>query len=926
MNNKFKGWDTVASHLRAYAAEQQAIEADVATRGDARLNAGQQASLIALAERLPKNGVVIADEVGMGKTRIAVEVARAVIAAGGRVAILVPPGLGYQWRDELRDGQLDSLPIIRSLRNYFDAWKTKDDFAQGTKLEQTVKLPPWFSLPVVVVSHAFSNWSLGAKSEVWRWGLLPAVYALWRTQTLNESSPWGYRTHAEKLMSYAYVEEAAKSIYQAVSKNSRSTAYRLCSKMVELTPWPSAREASEYGSTSELRQQLECVVGLGLGIFDLVIVDEAHKSRGIESGLSTLLDSVIQRSPSARVIAMTATPVELDVGQWKNTLSRIGVDIEKPPAMRDAINAYAGAVKQVRLSPSSPETRHAYQNAAANFEEQLSPFLLRRDKRKDPAVMAFANHTHLAANDYRRVKEIFIDPLELKEPAWRLAVCAAEALSLVSQQGESSGAKRLRLTIGNGHGIANVLNPIAKSETSDTLQEQFEEDEQAENSGRQDDEKGAVVTATQDPQRLLRTEWWRKTMAQAFVGSETGLFDHPAIFACAQAVEAATENGGKVLVFGRFTQPLRELVHLLNAREMLRCLKTGRPWPQAKIHEGRPNDDDKDDERPAIEAARRQLDYGAPRSEIDQLLSRQYQDLENTRERWRHGLIGKLEAGLKVNTGPVQPNDLTKVQQIFIAFRASAISESTTAGSNSSTLIGKAMLELIADPEQATPGQIAEAFEQLINALTDREEGDLDGDGKLSVMEAEQLWSTIEARLRDEYNRTQGGFARLMYGKTEPSTRRMLQLAFNRPHSFPKVLVAQSMVGREGLNLHKACSTVILLHHEWNPGIVEQQIGRVDRVGSHWAKQLDAAIKNEAPPDQFPRITIRPVIFRGTYDEHHWQVLRDRWDDLRAQLHGVVIPPRLYENDPELQRLAEELEAVAPNFSPSNKRRQTSGC
>jgi hypothetical protein len=926
MNNKFKGWDTVASHLIAYADEQQAIEADAATRGVARLNAGQQDSLIALAERLPKNGVVIADEVGMGKTRIAVEVARAVIAAGGRVAILVPPGLGYQWRDELRDGKVNSVPIVRSLRNYFDAWETG---------------APWFTLPVVVISHAFSRWSLGENSEPWRWGLLPAVYALWQTQTLYARSPHGYGPLAKKLGPDAAkaargygrrtnalkpnVTKVANSIYQAVSKDSRSTAYRLCSQMVELTPWPSAREASEYGSTSELRQQLECVVGLGLGIFDLVIVDEAHKSRGDESGLSRLLDSVIQRSPSARVIAMTATPVELEVSQWKNTLFRIGVDIEKPPAMRDAINAYAVAVKQVRLSPINSETRHAYQNAAANFEEQLSPFLLRRDKREDPAVMAFRDHTRLAANNYRRVEEIAVETLTLT-PAWRQAVCAAEALSLVSQQGESSGAKRLRLTIGNGHGIANVLNPISKIDPSDTLQEQSEDDEQAEGTKNMDSEQDVTSADIQDPKRLQRTAWWHKSMAQAFVGRDGGLFDHPAILACVHAIETATANGEKVLVFGRFTQPLRALVHLLNAREMLRCLQTGRPWPQAKVHEGGQSDDAKEDERPAVEAACRQLGYGASQADIDRLLSRQYQDLENLRERWRTGLLGKLAGGLKLNMGAIQSDSMSKVQQIFSAFQESTQSETTADTNNGLALVGRAMLESIPDPEQATPDQIAEAFEQLINALTDRDEGDQDGDGKLSETEAEHLWSTIEARLKDEYNRTQGSFARLMFGKTEPNTRRLLQLAFNRPNSFPKVLVAQSMVGREGLNLHKACSTVILLHHEWNPGIVEQQIGRIDRVGSHWSKQLEAAIENKTAPDQFPRITVRPVIFKGTYDEHHWQVLRERWDDLRAQLHGVVIPPRLYINDPELRKLADELEAVAPNFSPTNKWQKTSGC
>ena len=55
---------------------------------------------------------------GMGKTRIAVALARSVIAAGGRVLILVPPGLGFQWRAELRDGGLAAPDLLRTL-----SWK-----------------------------------------------------------------------------------------------------------------------------------------------------------------------------------------------------------------------------------------------------------------------------------------------------------------------------------------------------------------------------------------------------------------------------------------------------------------------------------------------------------------------------------------------------------------------------------------------------------------------------------------------------------------------------------------------------------------------------------------------------------------------------------------------------------------------------------
>jgi hypothetical protein len=129
--------------------------------------------------------------------------------------------------------------------------------------------------------------------------------------------------------------------------------------------------------------------------------------------------------------------------------------------------------------------------------------------------------------------------------------------------------------------------------------------------------------------------------------------------------------------------------------------------------------------------------------------------------------------------------------------------------------------------------------------------------------------------------------------------------------------VAQSLVGREGLNLHESCRIVVLLHPEWNPGVVEQQIGRVDRVNSRWAKALRQAIDAGRVGADLPRIEIRPIIFKGTYDEHNWNVLRERWDDLRAQLHGEAVPARLRASeDDEGRAILDEIAAVRPNFSP----------
>lgn len=102
-------------------------------------------------------------------------------------------------------------------------------------------------------------------------------------------------------------------------------AYRLIKELAEATPWPDALDAGEYGRGEQLRPWLERAVGLGLGVFDLVIVDEAHKSRGSDSGLTRLLDQVVLKSPDTRHLAMTATPVELEATQWMQMLERIQI-------------------------------------------------------------------------------------------------------------------------------------------------------------------------------------------------------------------------------------------------------------------------------------------------------------------------------------------------------------------------------------------------------------------------------------------------------------------------------------------------------------------------------------------------------------------------------------------------------------------------
>jgi len=897
MNHRFQGWQAVAAALRTKAA-------GYATSGDQsqvvpRLNEGQRASLHAIASRIEKNGVVIADEVGMGKTRIVVDLAKCVTDCDGRVAILIPPGLGSQWQTELRDGGLADVPnILRSLDAYLKAWRGDEP-------------KPWFDEQVVVVSHNFCNWKLGENSKARRWGLVPELYVLWRSvnKVKGQRAARGYSKVDDDSCNVAH------SIIDALGDRKRHPFVELLNKLIDKrsdVAWPRHLDRSEYGKEGRLRKQLEECVGMGLGMFDLVIVDEAHKSRESDSMLSQLLNTIIAETPKhSRRVLMTATPVELAVTQWRETLARLALpsDILDLDEVDRVSVQYVDALARLRLTwQTSDEARQAFFVAAKEFKETLSPYLLRRDKREDEDVIHFQEVSKLGIHAYRQQVAMNVETPSLS-PAWRKAVCAAEALSVVTQQADEGTAKRMRLTIGSGHGIAKFLDEGQR--TDDDAKQEADDQEQS----------GARKP---DAKRDQRTQWWMQTIGDAFSGGEESLLNHPAILKCRDVIEEKTKSGEKVLVFGRFTRPLRSLVNLLNAREMLRCLDDHLPdshgtgtWPQRSMI-----DQGEGDQWPAIQAAHQQLgsQLELDKDAINARLSSAYDGDENRRKSFRSSLIHKIEIGL---------GELGKsgrfANAIFRTFKDAA-EEDSSDRTNALTLMSRAIGDLLGTATHsiidASPGDCAKAFCQVIFALSDRDNADVDVE--LDEAEASEEWDDIWMRLDEETTRTRGGFARLMFGETRQESRQMMRLAFNRTESFPRVLVVQSLVGREGLNLHEACRCVVLLHPEWNPGVVEQQIGRVDRVNSHWSRKLRSAINEGTTGEALPRIEIHPIIFRGTYDEWNWDVLQKRWDNLRAQLHGVIISPSEAkssesDNDERLRKLIKEITEMAPSFSPTRE-------
>ena len=845
---------------------------------------GQANSLHAIADRIADNGLIIADEVGMGKTRIASHLAHSVAKAGGRVAILIPPGLSFQWKSELRIVDKAPVNFVRSFQDFMKPWPNPDWRKKPDATE------PHHLQPILLLSHLFANWRLTENTERRPSGLVSVVHRVLKNdgKAIKGGEDYG-------------VFDAAKIIAELASLDKTIDTNEFLEFQYE-----HVKDGLRYAAGTDQRRWLESIVGCGFGSFDLVIIDEAHKNRDDEGGLARLLDNVIHPSRNCRFVGLSATPVELSADQWWQTLGRVRVSKEavlrKAQVVENPIDQYARSLAKVRqLWQTSGEARRDFKNASANFQKALSPFLIRRDKREDKLLKEFADRSGLDFGDYRHVQEIKVKLSDLSE-SWLKAVCAAESLSAAARMNTNSKAQRARLTIGSGHGIATLLDHSKRTK-----------EDAAEGFGSPTD--GAIVE--KKSQRDDRVAAWLEVIESAFNDGDQSLYEHPALKACIEKVDEKTKAGEKVLIFGRFNKPLRALTHLLDAREMIRALAQDRYWPQKQVPKG-----EGDQSRwSAVEAAYnglRKKELKLPPFErrwVSDRLKEQYNKFESAREKFRSHLISNLRSELV--EGSLAREVLERIAVEIIGDHKLLLR------------LSRALYTLSESREEKKPSaDIAKTFQDLLLTVVDDDDANADGDSKQSVAEknknfqasAEAAYKSLSVRLEEDFDNPEGGFARHMFGSTSPQSRRYLQLAFNRQESYPRVLVAQSAVAREGLDLHKACRNVILLHPEWNPAMVEQQIGRVDRYDSAWARDFRAAVDNGESPAKLPRIDVYMVIFEGTYDEHNWNVMRGRWADLRAQLHGIVLD-RSHLKDQTFAAAFDETNNCAPKFYPPSRRK-----
>ncbi len=832
-------WTTVADTMRAWAAMPEL-----------NWKFGQEDGLRWMADRIATApGLLIADEVGLGKTRLAIAAMHAVSLAGGRVFVAAPATLLHQWDDE-RTKFLKALGTPEPPRPT-GGWRTLRHF---NDLFGADRLYPLSSRhPYVLASHAFGiprRTSGSASPHAWA---LPYIVRSFARHGIDN---WkGARDLKGCLSDERLDMQLAAARWLALRVSA------LEDEMAALSPPDAGTGATvqpDGARERRLRTLSRKLVGRLMGPFDLVVVDEAHKSREeahagapASKRLTNLLSEIVMRRPGAKSLALTATPVQLAPADWGLTLRRIGLDGEDLARRVAAIERFDATCKSHRVGPATDADVEELCEAARGFQDALSDVVVRR-RWSDQRIMTRARSAFGddGAHPHRRWTTTVLAWSGLP-PLDRMAFLAAEGRALASRGTDLEIVERHRAS---RH--AQAMDEIDEEEVEGTASPPAAGAPPASGASRH-----AYWTGLQTAMRADHAR-----------DGTGGLARHPRIREACSWVEGVTEVGpGKVLVFANYTKPLVALSRSLNVRKFLREVASGVPTLAPVAFGGSAVED-----HPLISAV---LETMPDRDRIVAAgdLRTLVRDSEENYRSASQGLADILDR--RLSTTGIGPSGR-------VAIRLAAL---------------EWMLEAGGAPEEVE-ARVADLARGLA-AAPPEEAGGVAGPRKGTLIDALEAEAGYSGLARSE-------FARELRGGSSASTKHVLQALFNTPSLRPRVLVAQSRVAAEGLNLHEACRHVLFLHLDWNPATIEQQIGRVDRVGSLWSRDFEASDGGSGSP----RIELATIVIGGTSDAERKSRILERQRSLGAHLFGELLPPDIMCGlSPEWRT---KLNAASPSFAP----------
>lgn len=849
-------------------------------------------------------GVVLADEVGMGKTYVALAVAVSVIeATKGRqpVVVMVPSSVASKWPREwevFQERCMGPGKVIRApatcVKNGSDFLKLLDDpparrnhliFLSHGALTNSLSDP---YIRLAIVRRAFSRrTSLANQRRAFpRWAG-QVLSAKWEfrdpelVETLLSSHPRSWLGAVERVTGK---QLADNPVPEPVLRGLADVDVgRLVDALAQLpVRWSPYIDERLSPIRTEVRRALEELWKDCLGQLDLrlplLIMDEAHHMKNPNTVLATLFandeaeeDADLLRGPLGsafdRMLFLTATPFQLGHHELIEVLKRfLGIrwkDLDR----EDFVNKLAVLEHHLTAAQTSAlrldrmwgriepgqlkdlgsswwkngadlpdhlmDAAEAIQETKEKMElseEVLRPWVIRHarpDKAERRKVLPGA-----------AIHDGSVSPvkgLAVTGPVILPFLLAARTQAIVSQEAHQAGTRSRAFF---AEGLASSFE--AYRETRSRQQSRFA------------DETEEVETTYSD-----EALWYLDQIDVALPREGDEIWgEHPKIRATVLRAGDLWEQGEKVLVFCFYIATGRALRSHISAEIEQRLVASG-----ARVLELA--EDDVDGVKAELDrVGERFFDPDAPVTRLARTSISEAFEGFGFAEQLQVDMTNVVLRFLRTPSFLVRNLDLRKKPE-------DALDEALNHQDSSRNLRRKigALGEFMAQRVEAERIELMDALEGI-------QTGTVFATGE-DFLELGERSTRRERRIPN---------VRLANGQVSQQARRRLMLAFNTPF-FPEVLIASAVMA-EGVDLHLDCRHVI--HHDldWNPSVLEQRTGRLDRLGG----------KSEVTAQ--PIVVYEPFL-EGTQDERQYRVVKDR-----ERWFNVVMGERLQLDEWKADRLA----------------------
>lgn len=827
-------WNQLEKHLNDIIQEMK--------DGKAGPVFGQDAAAYALARRLIRNGAILADDVGLGKTRVALMLMEAVARSGGTVAVVAPSGLQTQWCEE------------------------------ATKFAESLK----------------NNGILAAKPN--------CVKVLNDLVRVNYCFPLNHRRSVD--LQWSLISQGFKLVKNKYVTNNDGV-YRNAANRVRARLRAFVKEIVDNGLSEPCENTRDVVqlIGALIGGIDFLVVDEAHKSRYLDvedddekddmRRLPFLLNCILKRKSNSRCLCMTATPVEMGAEQWPSLLDRCGAPKN---LLKKVLKDSAEFSSTLKLTTEHPENGYNLEQLlhwAGELHDDLSPYVVRRRRSNQDEYKALVKNftNQKGVYPHRNISPVSVDMGKLDE-SWKPIVLCMEGISCAAKELQSGHRDKL-LHCRYAAGMLNIDDLALK-----------------------DYDCAVKDTEKKDLAKSRRLDYWKEKLLQ-YEQREAFMLTHPRIQTTADHIDQICERNEKVLVFGTYTAPMKALRDELNYRHVLCRMEKGLP-----VAIGQSIMDNVNLLWNIYSRLRERK--GWKRWSTKRAFKERFaEERRNTQDasRWLNDRVFKNGFWLDV----LEKQDTYNSEKGMAFINSLRDLEPETLSGVVERLRWDLLERIYQSKEKiALKGSLSNRRKQILSGLIvslldEYVKSDKEDENGQSGLEHLSKKRFLRAVSHDEVVGRHDAFCSILDGSvSDPKRRRILIRRFNEGTN-PQVLIAQSKVGREGLNLHKACKHVVIFNTEWNPAVVEQEIGRVDRICSLWHNEMNKW--NDGDPSargECPKITVDFIVFDETYDRHQFDVFVARRKELSSQLFGALLEETVMERVPKeyRQKHAEELAQV----------------